>query len=617
MAAPTGDSFRDVEVPVAQYVDDQGNPVSADKVTARGLLIEAKRVFEPYERASWQRAAMNERYLNGDQWGAYNYQSNEFVFDDWPVELPRVNRNVLRNLQLTWQSRVTGKDPAVKAWGGESSANDVNSAEVANKLIAAWRQQDDHRRMISRAAWTCGAQSCVGLWTTWDTTKGPMGMDGRPLGDIDVTPLAVFDWGTDGSENIEDSEYCYVRRWLTADVAKELMMKAGITTPPNLQPARSIWGENRSLAECYYLYYKRSTRIPEGHYSIHVGGHVVESGPFPYDHNELPLVIWKCNDKPDSPHGGTHVDDAVPLQNGLNRLHASLAKLTYRSADWVKVIGDPSIIAEWDAEGQKIECKDPAMIAAVRIVSPPPPPPLLLSQIEEHERMITVVFGINEAVSGGDSGTRSSNAKHLLYISELDAQKLAPTIAMRDHALMRMYRQMLMLCQQYVAVPRMVRLIGDAGLPSILQFVGADLKGVDVYLEPAPGVDMLKTAQALAEEQDVVAGFEDPARGKELRRTGQDATALETITRKAVNDQVKSALGGFAVQPDASLVPGTAIQVILDAMEQNASMGPDRLAGLTQLLNAYREMAQQQAQMGQAQPPKEAPKAEAKKESIV
>lgn len=612
----TRGEYRDVEIPVAQFVGADGQPVSRDKLTARGLLLKAKKTFEPYERVNWQRASMNERYIGGDQWGGWNYKSNEFVFDDWPTELPRINRNVLRNLHLTWISRVTAKDPSVKAWGGESSPNDVNAADVANKLIAAWRQQNDHRRMISRAAWTTGAQGCTAFWTYWDTTKGPIGQDGLPLGDITVEPLAVFDWGTDGSEEISDSDYCFVRRWLTEEVAKELLMKAGITDPPNLQPARSIWGENRNLCECYYLYNKRTQQIRDGHYSIHVGGHVVESGPFPYEHNELPLIVWKCTDKPDSPHGGTHVDDAVPLQQGLNRLHASLSKLTYRAADWVKVIGAPAIIAEWDADGQKVECNDPAAIGALRIVGPPPPPPLLLSQIEEHERMITVVFGINEAVVGADSGTKSSNAKHLLYISELDAQKLAPTIAARDHALMRVYRQMLMLCQQFVAVPRQVRLIGDAGLPSILMFQGADLKGVDVYLEPASGAEQLKTAVAANEETEMAAGLEDPVRGGELRRTGQAETGLETLTRKAVNDQVKNALGGFAVEADPSLVPATAVQVILDAMEANAAMGPDRLAGLAALLNAYRQIMSQQQQAAQPQAPTEAPAAQ-KQESIV
>ena len=135
--------------------------------------------------------------------------------------------------------------------GGESSLGDVEAANVSNKLIAFWRQQQDHRRMISRAAWTCGAQGTSTLWTYWDTTKGPKGSDGMPLGDICVEPLAVWEWGTDGSEAIEDSAYCYVRRYIDRETARIKLLKAGITDPPSSSPAQSVWGENREIGRAH------------------------------------------------------------------------------------------------------------------------------------------------------------------------------------------------------------------------------------------------------------------------------------------------------------------------------------------------------------------------------
>lgn len=596
------DEFRDVDVEIAQVVDADGQPVGPpERVTARGLLLSALRTFEPYTTDAWNRATLNERFINGQQWGGWGAKNNELIFDDWPAFLPRINRNVLRNLHLTWQARVTAKDPSVKAWGGESSHNDVGAAAVANQLIQAWRQQQDHRRMISRSAWTVGAQGAVAYWPYWDTTKGPKDEAGRPLGDICVEPLSVFDWGTDGSENAEDSDYCYVRRWLSDQTAKEMLLRAGITDPPNETSAQSVWGAKRQLVECYYYYHLPTPRIPKGFYAIHVGGHVVEHGDFPYRHGELPLIVWKCNDKPDSPHGGTHVDDAVPLQSALNRLHASLAKRTVLTAQWCKVIGSPEIIQAWDGAEQKIESKDAAATAAVRIVEPGPVPPLLWTQIEELERMISVVFGINEAVVGSDY-SQSKNARMLAYISELDAQKFAPTIAARDHALMRLYRQMLMLCQQYIVLPRTMRLIGELGEPEIVSFYGADLKGVDVYLEPAPGVDQTKTATAAAVEADALSGMEDPTRAKELRETGQAETGIERLTRRIVGMQAKQAAAGYVVQPDPTIVPAVALDVILTALEANEGKPPEQLSALQQLLEGYRQLMANQMQPGAPQP---------------
>ena len=264
--------------------------------------------------------------------------------------------------------------------------------------------------------------------------------------------------------------------------------------------------------------------------------------------------------------------------------------MTTRSAKWLKVIAAKKIADLWNGEDQIIECDDPEAIASLRIVGPPPPPPLLLSQIEEHERMINVVFGINEAVVGSDASA-TKNARHLAYISELDAQKFAATLAMRDHALLRLYRQMLALCKQYVVVPRLLRITGPAGLPEVLRFVGSDL-AVDVYLEPAPGVDQTKTAEAAQAEQDAVAGFEPIERATERRQTGQRETSLETMTRKAVLQQAQQAMQGFGVQADQTLVAAIAVEVLLSFVEANEQMGPERLAPVVQLLNGYRALLQ-------------------------
>jgi hypothetical protein len=220
--------------------------------------------------------------------------------------------------------------------------------------------------------------------------------------------------------------------------------------------------------------------------------------------------------------------------------------------------------------------------------------------------MISVVFGINEAVVGSDASA-TKNARHLAYISELDAQKFSATLAMRDHALLRMYRQLLHLCRQFVEVPRMIRVTGAAGVPEVLRFVGADLL-TDVYLEPAPGADQTKAAEAAAAEQDAVAGFTPVARAAELRKTGQAETALEVLTRTAVGKQAEQALQGAGVQADPSLVASTAVEVLLGIIEANEAMGPERLALVVELLNAYRQLAEQQAQpVGESAPESTAP----------
>ena len=168
---------------------------------------------------------------------------------------------------------------------------------------------------------------------------------------------------------------------------------------------------------------------------------------------------------------------------------------------------------------------------------------------------------------------------------------------------------MLALCKQYVVVPRMLKVTGVAGLPEVVRFVGSDL-ATDVYLEPAPGVDQTKTAEAAQAEQDAVAGFEPIERAIERRQTGQQDTSLEVITRKAVAQQAQQAMQGFAVQPDETLVAATAVEVLLSFIEANEQMGPERLAPIAALLNGYRALMQQAAAPEQKGSPEMTPEVE-------
>lgn len=602
--------FRDVDVELAPLVRDDGEEIE-QKVTARGLLLEALDRFRPFERLAWPKAALNERYINGEQFYGLkgSVPESTVVVPDWPNWLPKTQENLLRNLHLTQVARVTSKDPSVKAWGGDTSMGDVADANVANKLIYSMRTNQDHRKLISRGAWTCAAQTACAFYVTWNPNGGPRDAMGNHEGDIAFEPLQVFDWGTDGSEEIEKSEYCYVRRWMNKDEARRRLLKAGINEPPAEQTVQGVWGDTSlSQVECFELWFKPNPdgRLPDGFYCIFVSGHVVAHGPFPYDHGELPLSIWKCVDKPDSPHGGTHVDDAVPLQAKLNRLEAAVASITARSARWLKVITSKAIAEAWNADDQVIGNDDPAARRDTQIIGPPPPPALLFNQIEETRTQLSVVFGVNEAVSGADSGQESANAKHLKFISQLDAQKFAMTMTARDHALLRAYRQILRLYQQLVKVPRMVRIIGENGLPEVLQFVGADLDGVDLYLEPAPGADMTRAANAAGAETDAVSGFLDVTKASELRATGQATTSFEGVARTIVQKQIQDVLAGAAAAPDPSVPAEVAIREIQLAMDASATLPDQQKQPLLALLAAYQQAAAQQVAQQQVQP-KQAP----------
>jgi hypothetical protein len=585
------DRMRDVDIEVAPLLRSDGTEIE-QRITARGLLLEALDTWQVYADQRYSKAQLNERFIAGEQqWGISTQKGVSELIVDWPQWRGRfVCRNLMRNLHLTNIARVTKGDPSVSCWAGDGSNGDLAVSEVGNGLLQSLRTSQDHRKRISRAAWTCGAQGTVAFYTTWATDKGPI-EGGQYLGDVDVAqPIQVFDWMTDGSEDIEDSQYCAVRRWMRPSEAQARLLTVDIEEPPAKQQIKTIWGDSGDeRVECWEYWHKPCERIPKGLFIMFIGGHVVDVRDFPYDHGELPLSIWKWADVPDSPLGATPADDAVPIQRVLNDRHSDLSIITQKSARWLMFMTTKEIQKQLRADPSSIGVDDVAAINATKIIGAPPPPALIYTQIEEAERMLREVYGVNEAVSGSDT-SQMKNARMMAYTTELDGQKLNPTIVARDHALLRVYRQALRLWQQFVSEARTVRIMGQGSIMQVMAFQGADLNGVDAYLEPTSGQDQTRKAQALDAEQASVAGFMDPVRGAELRQSGQMSTRADVLARSIVQRQISDVQRGFAAQADPNVTPSIALAELGLAIEQaDQNIAPM----LQQLLAQYQQMQQQ------------------------
>lgn len=592
--------MRDVPLEVAPIILSDGAERAADPITALGLLEECKRVHAPYEAEVYPQAHLNERFMHGDQI-VKAVGRDEHIVDEnvlWPSWLTPISRNLLRNPALTWGARVTERDPVTSCWPGEGGAADVAAATVADRVLGYYRQKLDLRQQMSRAAWMVQEHGTVGWRIFWDPDAGPKGEldDGQmvPLGDVVYELVSIFDFAIDPVDNLDDAAWCFFRRWKSRADARRLLLAAGIMDEPAVGQSQSTWTRRTDLVECIELYVKPNTdaRFPDGLVVQVVGGNVLAVEPFPYAHVELPIAIWKCSTKAGYPYGDTHVSDAVPLQNNYNKLHAAMTVITAKSARWLKVFLPKSMKAAFDGGDEAIFFDPSEDPRKVHIVSAPPPSPLLVAQIEEHERMIDKVFGVNEAIVGSDA-SQSKNARHLAYLSQLDAQKQKEARVDLEHAVLRVERQALRLTQQFVDSERIVRLVGDQGRFEEVAFRGADLEGVDVILETAPLADQSRAASAADSEQAAAAGLEDPQRARELRRTGVSETRYEALSRRAVQAQAKQAMQGLAVQPDPMVPPEVAVAELQLQLQQAP---PLAVAPLQALLAAYVEIARTQGQ---------------------
>ena len=148
-----------------------------------------------------------------------------------------------------------------------------------------------------------------------------------------------------------------------------------------------------------------------------------------------------------------------------------------------------------------------------------------------------------------------------------------------------------------------MQIAGPGKVFETMSFQGADIGGVDVRLEPSSGIERYRAEEVGDIEQSAQAGWIDPARAGELRETGLEETAAETMDSQRVQGQVIQALQGQLTPPMQNVSPVAAIEELQVAIASVAEERPDIVPYLEQLLMAYQQMlAQAQAPVEQAQP---------------
>lgn len=595
------------------------------ELTVLGLLREMRDRHEVYETRTFAQAKLNESFIYGDQFVEID---NRFsvIPASWPEGVPQISANLLGNLCLTWGARLEEDRPWVQAWGGEAGAADQAASEIANAYLSYQTQVQDLDAMLEEGAIIGQAHGTIGIKVTWDPTRGPPSAGvaafddesglpvfdeatgeqvvegaGEPTGEISWDLVTIFDYITDGAQHIEHSKFCAFRRYLDEHEATALLRNAKIKDAANVEDYTTRGGFSQHGVETWELWHLPTARVPKGVYAVVCGGHVVEHRDYPYDHKMLPLAVWKIMEVDGCPHGKTHVSWAVPMQSMINELLSVIAKLT-RDASGTKLVAPTSVVEAWEPGNGMIPVDDPAISKEIRYVSPPPPPPLLFAQLEQYERRIYDVFGLNEIVNGSERPVSGTPARQTAYLSKMDGQKQAHPSRNQAKAIARAALMTLRLAQQYVQEDRLIRIAGEQNAMQVLSFIGADLAGVDVMIEPRTGIDRLHASRAAATTEDAQAGLVDPARAGELRQSGQGETAFEAMQRRMVQEQARAALQGAGVQPDPQIDPQLA-ETELNAI---ASMlaGQPAAAAVQQLAAQYRALAQQ-AQA--AAPPAPAP----------
>ncbi len=593
---------EDIEIPDAW--DDGEEP---DQLTVKKLVEDCKKRSYEWSLNYLATAQFNERMIVGDQFIRIGEKGaiEDFTEDDWPSFVPRSSRNLLRNLALTWSSRILEDRPWVAPYASVPGTPEM-ATQVAKQVLEYCRQTHDFDDQCFRAANLVQPHSCVAWKVVWDPLRGPpsrgvpvydesgvptYGPDGKevvegagePEGDVLWDLVSVFDYATDGAEEVEDAKWCYFSKMMDDYDARSILVAAGMDPKPSMTKYTDVWGVSRDGVEVTELWWRPDARFPKGLYAVVVGDQPVQVIPFPYEHGEIPLAVWKCGSRRQSPFGSTHVDDAVPIQRVINETVAALQQQA-RQIGSVKLLAASSIVDAIKHGNQMIPTNDPQAIQAARYLEPPARSQVLTDTLEDNVNALYAIYGLNEILSGAENVKSGTSAKSIAYLNKLDSMKQAGASRSLGKAILRICRQTLKLYQQYVKAPRLAQIAGDQNLLAAQEFQGADLMGVDVKLEAASALASMRGAVAGDAADAIAAGSQDPSLAG-IAATGMKDTSMQKASRDIVRAEIGAALAGEMQQGDKEVDPALAIAEIQTVL---ASIAGHPFAGLvTTLMQNY------------------------------
>lgn len=570
----------DIELP---YPDP--DPDIVEESTVKSLIAECKSKNLKFAGMYSPQALYNERMGVGKQDMILD-ESQSLTKDPSWGNSQFTSRNLLRNLRLTWSSRILEDRPSTRSYPVHPGA-DLKNAENSDKILEYKKQNDDWDNLWFKCANIVQDHSVVGIKVVWDPLYGPIskgypsfdeqgnpvldeqGMPvlegvGEPLGEVRWQIVTLFDYGTDGSEEIEDSKYVYFETYIDKIDAAGIYETVGIKESPVESEYEDQWGIKRKGVLVTELWYKPDYRFPDGLFAVVIGDKSIQAIKYPYDHYELPLAVWKCGPRRNSPYGSTHMDDAVYIQRSINEIVAAMAKQAREIRD-VKLLGPSAMINAIKAGNQMIPLDDVQLIQASRYLEPPGTAKILIEQLEDQTKALYNIFGLNEMLTGAENIKSGTAAKSIAYLNKLDSMKLAGAARSLNVATLRVIRQTLKLYQQNAIAPRIAHILGDNNLLSAMEWKNSDIAGTDVRLEPISGfANMRATIVQEGKEQMQVTG-PTPELQSQVR-TGLQQTAFDKAQREVIQGQIKLILQGQPIQPDLSVDSNIATDEILVAL---------------------------------------------------
>jgi len=471
---------------------------------------------EPLLESFHQQWLMNIAMRKGLQWAQYNRITKKINYNPSSEGRVRMVINKMLGIHQTRLSKIIKDIPRLECVPASPQEEDKDLARKGTKLLDwVWQNEKMPEKIVKLEGWNvdCGT---IFLMPRWDINKGPeipvykrhegpingdepyhideegyiiddtgeRIMETMSIGDVAIDIVVPFDVVNDGmASDIESSRWVIIQQSMTLDeiqmrwpekgeeVKEEKDLKTRATYQRKLQAMVGVTNEyfspeyksEEKLATLKTLFEKSSKKYPKGRMVIYANGVLLESGPMPYDKDDIPLVQFKDIDISGCFWGMGSMENATPIQKGYNKSFSQLMENA-------NAMGNTKLMApkghgmtktSYDDTGNEIvefnSGFEPHQLQPAEV------PSYVINLIHLFDNAFEDVSGMHE-VSNAQVPSGIKSGKAIMALQEQDDTRLAPNKMSLFRGLERLGIKILKLYELYQSEERTLQITGDSVL---------------------------------------------------------------------------------------------------------------------------------------------------------
>lgn len=465
-------------------------------------------------------------YYRGRQYTYYSTSLRRIqqlpVDDTKPRARTRIVSNQIKPNCNKLVSKLTKNKPQFTATSGNGDPKSVKAARLAESAADYWWIALDLQRKF-RQALTWGRVAGQGYWMiTWDQYAGepfsyvchpetgePVSSDIAPhyqaelqaagvdpqtalrtayKGEINIQPVSPVNvWLDNTVEQFEDCRYFGIdlhldpeevkTRWGVTLEADSVLTDADLGAQTNdLDTAK------KTVVVVSGLFIRPCPSLPSGRVVYFTKDKKLEdtkTWPFPF--KCLNLVKFGATPIPNSPYDSGEVEDAIPLNKELNKTLSQI--LTHRDLTInPKWLIPKSSMQAFNA-ADEAQYYNPVNSAKPEMLTHPGLPAYITEILLDINTRIKGAFGLGDTNTNiaGQAGLESGIALDLAQ--EESDEVIAPIVQDNEISLGKALQMCLDLAVERYTTERLLEITGDNGMPQIIAFKGAAVKGVSIKCE--------------------------------------------------------------------------------------------------------------------------------------